>query len=392
MKVRRVKYILIILGALACGAGIYAWMVYNGYLLLNHPSRSQYPVVGVDVSHYQGDIDWPVLSDQDIRFAYIKATEGSSHVDRLFAENWEEAKQTELKVGAYHFFSFDSSGKTQADNFIAQVAGHNGMLPPVLDVEYYADKMVNPPAPEAVRAELQVMLDRLTAYYRITPVIYSTEEVWETYLSGHFEDYPLWIRNVYTKPKIDEEWTFWQYSNRERLDGYRGDEEFIDLNVFAGNEDDWEMWLEENGYEMADMSDSSDLSFDSLILLKSNGATCEPYENYVWSQEWTEYGWLNADNLRIRYELPERYKELPQITYGDDFEILYRDSVTYTSMSVFDDTFELRYRNQEPSILETLEPGTYYISIEVVEQGAYVEAEDEYETTGYECVCRLLIE
>ena len=52
--------------------------------------------------HYQGTIDWPVLAAQDLDFC-IKATEGSSHTDERFAENWEAAKKTELRIGAYHF-------------------------------------------------------------------------------------------------------------------------------------------------------------------------------------------------------------------------------------------------------------------------------------------------
>ena len=57
----------------------YGFCIYNGYLLLNNPSKKQYPVSGIDLSHYQGEVDWPVLAQQNIMFAYIKATEGSSH-------------------------------------------------------------------------------------------------------------------------------------------------------------------------------------------------------------------------------------------------------------------------------------------------------------------------
>ena len=63
------------------------------------------------------------------------------------------------------------------------------MLPPAVDVEYYADKKSNPPDPESVREQLQIMLDRLEEYYHKPPVLYSTEDVWETYLKGHFDEY-----------------------------------------------------------------------------------------------------------------------------------------------------------------------------------------------------------
>ena len=71
--------------------------------------------IGVDVSAYQADIDMNRLKEQNIKFIYIKATEGSNHQDRRFAENWENAEKAGLLSGAYHFFSYDSEGKTQAE-------------------------------------------------------------------------------------------------------------------------------------------------------------------------------------------------------------------------------------------------------------------------------------
>ena len=236
----RILAALVVLAAFA--AGIMAYLIWNGRILLNNPSRTRYPVRGVDVSHYQGEIDWVVLGQQDIDFAYIKATEGSFHIDEKFSQNWSGAALSGLTVGAYHFFSFDSSGDTQADHFIHTVGNRSGMLPPAVDVEYYADKKSNPPDPESVREQLQIMLDRLEEYYHKPPVLYSTEDVWETYLKGHFDEYPLWIRNVVTKPDSQADWCFWQYTNRGRLNGYAGEETFIDLNVFYGDIESWNRW------------------------------------------------------------------------------------------------------------------------------------------------------
>lgn len=233
-----------ILVIVLCGVS-YAICISKGYLFLNNPSPSQHPIAGVDLSHYQGTVDWEILSKEDIQFAYIKATEGSSHVDEQFAANWQQAGKTSLKVGAYHFFSFDSPGETQAMNFITSVGIRDGMLPPAIDVEYYADKRNNPPDSKTVQEQLQAMICQIESYYQTTPVIYATEEVWERYLKGYFDDYPIWIRNVITKPKIQEPWTFWQYTNRARLKGYTGEETFIDLNVFHGSEKQWEQWLTE---------------------------------------------------------------------------------------------------------------------------------------------------
>ena len=101
---------------------------------------------GGDVSSYQGEIDWETLSSQNISFAFIKATEGSSLLDQYFLSHYEQAHKAGLRVGAYHFFSYDSPGETQADHFIASVERQEGMLPPVIDLEFYGDKEKNPPS------------------------------------------------------------------------------------------------------------------------------------------------------------------------------------------------------------------------------------------------------
>ena len=202
-------------------AGIMAHLIWNGRILLNNPSKTRYPVRGVDVSHYQGEIDWKVLGRQDIDFAYIKATEGSSHVDEKFSQNWSESALSGLAVGAYHFFSFDSSGKDQLAHFIQCLPDREGMLPPAVDVEFYGDKAANPPNPADVEQELGTLLEGLEAQYGMVPVIYATEESWNLYIRGRFDRYPLWIRNVKTKPRTEgEPWLLWQYTNRQRLGGY----------------------------------------------------------------------------------------------------------------------------------------------------------------------------
>ena len=86
---------------------------YNGILIFNYPDKKEYKIKGIDVSAYQGDIDWNILSKQGIVFAFIKATEGSSYVDERFKTNYENASKTDLKIGAYHFFSYDSNGEKQ---------------------------------------------------------------------------------------------------------------------------------------------------------------------------------------------------------------------------------------------------------------------------------------
>lgn len=211
-------------------------LLYNGIILFNNPSLVDYPVRGVDISSYQGKIDWDILAVQGIRFVFVKATEGSSFQDERFSYNWQEALNTDLMIGAYHFFSFDSSGQSQAENFIKTVPDLDGCLPPVIDIEYYGDKEKNPPDKEDTVKEIDNFLVVLEEYYGVKPVIYATEETYEQYVKDNYPDYPIWIRNVYKAPVLADGrvWTFWQYSNRGRMQGFLGDQRFIDLNVFNG--------------------------------------------------------------------------------------------------------------------------------------------------------------
>lgn len=231
---------------LVSGGLTVAFLLITGLLVLTKVIRitplfaGRYPVHGVDVSHYQGEIDWEVLSGQDIRFAYIKATEGSRYVDQQFSRNWDQAGQTELLTGAYHFFSFDSSAQTQAELYIRTVGDLSGKLAPVVDVEYYGDKRAHPPDKDAVVAELTGLLQLLEAHYQIRPVIYTTYPFYDRYIAGSFDDYPLWIRNVYYPPDLDGKhpWVFWQYTDTAVMDGYQGDERYIDMDVFCGTEEE----------------------------------------------------------------------------------------------------------------------------------------------------------
>lgn len=236
------------LAALAAAVLLSAGLVcayLNGIFIPNQIRARHYEVRGADVSSYQGDIDWQVLAAQDIQFAYIKATEGSGYADPQFQRNWTDAHQTNLAVGAYHFFSYDSAGATQAENFINTVPVLANDLPPAVDVEFYGDKEKNLPEKGSVKQELQTMLDALEAHYGRKPVIYATEKSYRLYIMGEFEDYDLWIRSVVTAPRTDS-WTFWQYTDRVKLDGYNGKEQFIDINVFSGTQQEWTELLHTN--------------------------------------------------------------------------------------------------------------------------------------------------
>jgi len=242
---RRRRGLLVAAGVVVVALATVAVLLATGTLWPTRTAALRYPVQGVDVSAYQGTIDWDVLAGQDIDFAYLKATEGSSYQDPRFADNWTGAHGTDLLVGAYHFLSVDSPGADQAANVIATVPRQRGDLPVVVDVECYADYCDAPPPADAVHEVLDPLLAAVEEHYGRPAVLYATRDWYERYLADAYPENPIWFRSVATSPDLvdDRDWTFWQWSARERLDGYDGDEQFIDMNAFRGDRSELEQLL-----------------------------------------------------------------------------------------------------------------------------------------------------
>lgn len=228
---RRVRAVLVagVLVALAAFGGILYSRRVPRWL---YPSLVRYPVRGIDVSHHQGAVDWGVVQSEGIHFAFIKASEGTDRRDRRFARNWDNAALAGVARGAYHFFTFCSSGRAQADNFIAAVGGKFGELPAAADVEF-AGNCRRWESIERIREELRIFLDRIEAASGRRPVLYFTADAHDRILSGYFEDYPTWPRSVVFTP-VDlrvGKWLFWQFADDGRVPGISTP---VDMNVFRG--------------------------------------------------------------------------------------------------------------------------------------------------------------
>ena len=224
--------LLVLCAAVLALLGLLRW---RGLLLFaQEADPEQWEVFGVDVSSYQGVVDWPVLAEQGVDFAFLKATEGSALQDRQFSANWAGAFAAGIRAGAYHFLSYDSSGDAQADHFISVVPRTEGMLPPVVDIEFYGAYLTDPPERAAVRAILDPLLARLEEYYGVKPILHVTYRSYYRYLAGgDYGAYPIWCSSPVVFPLVPG-WTFWQYSHTARLPGYYGSQDKIDLNVFRG--------------------------------------------------------------------------------------------------------------------------------------------------------------
>jgi len=196
LRRRRQRRVAISAAAVALKLLVIAALLFTGTLWPTRTAALRYPVQGVDVSAYQGTINWDVLASQDIDFAWIKATEGSSYQDPRFARNWAEAHDTELLVGAYHFLSVDSPGTDQAANVIATVSRNRGDLPVVVDVECYGEYCHTPPPAATVKEALDPLLLAIEEHYGRPAVLYATRDWYEQYLAGSYPDNPIWFRSV----------------------------------------------------------------------------------------------------------------------------------------------------------------------------------------------------
>jgi len=199
-------------------------------------SPEGYEIHGIDVSHYQGTIDWDVLRHHGtidncpIRFVMIKATEGASKVDSKFDENFSQALEYGFTRGAYHFYSVQSAAAQQAHFFISKVKLQNGDLPPVLDVEHKPKDQSDEDFKASVLEWLQIVED----HYGVKPIIYTYYKFKMRYLSDVvFDDYPYWIAHYYVDSvEYQGDWKFWQYTDVGKLPGIKGD---VDFNIYNGS-------------------------------------------------------------------------------------------------------------------------------------------------------------
>lgn len=221
---------------------------FGDYDPVDWPSRkpSQYPVHGIDVSRYQGDIDWKKAKKNGVAFAFIKATEGGDHVDKMFRTNWDNAGKAGVPRGAYHFYYFCRPAMEQARWFIRNVPKDLGALPPVLDMEWNAHSKScrKRPSAQRVKNEMGVFLRMLKAHYGQKPIIYTTVDFYRDNQLALLKGHEFWLRSVAGHPMDvypGQRWSFWQYTGTGKIPGIAGE---TDINAFAGTPDAWRKWVE----------------------------------------------------------------------------------------------------------------------------------------------------
>ena len=202
---------------------------------------SGYQVHGIDVSHYQGDINWKMLEQTrqgqfPIHFIFMKATEGGDYSDDRFTANFDSARAHGFIRGAYHFYNPKTDANKQADFFIQSVKLEPGDLPPVLDIEKKGKDM------KKLQSDLKLWLRKVENHYGVKPIIYASYKFKTRYLNDSvFNTYPYWIAHYYVDSvRYEGDWKFWQHTDVGTLPGI---EEKVDLNVFNGSSTDLQKLL-----------------------------------------------------------------------------------------------------------------------------------------------------
>ncbi len=190
---------------------------------------------GVDLSHWQGDVDFKLLRQAGVKFCFLKFTEGTTHIDKRAITYLRDARTQGLPTGAYHYYQPKYHPIDQAEHFLLTMTGHEGregelMLPTVIDVEVRASSAT-------LRSGILAFCEHVEQARGVTPIIYTSPGFWRSYV-GRWDEcvrFPLWVAHYGTSypsqfhPWV--RWHFWQYTSAGRMPGIAGN---VDLNLFPG--------------------------------------------------------------------------------------------------------------------------------------------------------------
>ena len=217
----------VIIYALCLGTGLLLAIGWYGLLPFYRPALRAGEMYGIDVSSHQQPLDWRKAYADDVRFVYVKATEGSGWQDPAFKEHWQGARAAGLRTGAYHYFSLCSPGKTQAANFLKRLPKDDDMLPPVLDLEF-SPFCPDMPKDTRVWREIDDYIGRVRAATKRPVLLYVGDDFDRQYdIRRHYGDTAYWQLRYLRRPADDRD-KIWQAGNFFFVAGAKG---MVDLNV-----------------------------------------------------------------------------------------------------------------------------------------------------------------
>ncbi|TMP26443.1 hypothetical protein CWB99_19260 [Pseudoalteromonas rubra] len=196
---------------------------------LSNPSAKA--VLGIDVSHYQGVVDWQQVAQTGVQFVYIKATDGITYRDPEFYSHLKGAQAAGLQTGAYHFFEPDDDPIKQADNFMTTVQGLELTLMPMLDVEITSNR-----SSQQISSGVAKFIAAVEQRTGCQTILYSYGDYWQQNLSAQFAGQPFWLADYAASPSVPEQaqaWWLWQYSDSARVPGVKTQ---VDMDVVIAGE------------------------------------------------------------------------------------------------------------------------------------------------------------
>lgn len=188
-------------------------------------------VPGIDVSHFQGTVDWNQVRGAGIVYAFAKATDGITYTDPQFAANWAGMQQAGIFRGAYHFFEPQDDAASQAANYLAAIGTLGSQdLAPALDVE-----VTNGISAPVLWAGVQSWLEQVAQATGRTPLLYTNPSFWNGNAGlSALTSYPLWLADYASSPTLPQGWSrwkFWQYSQSGTVAGISG---AVDRDYYNG--------------------------------------------------------------------------------------------------------------------------------------------------------------
>lgn len=217
-------------------------------------------LLGIDVSRWQGEMDWYKTLSAGAKFAYIRAgscqsADGVCYTDHQFERNAAIAANY-LPIGFYWYFRPNWSPTTQAQYFVGLIGLKKWSLPPVIDVECQGGCN-----PEQIRGAIKIFLYQIYHYLDTDCVIYTRGEWWNRCVADDeaWSDLALWVARYTTlpqpwgnpddkeclKPRNWSAWTIWQFSadGNGRGKEFGAKSESIDLDWYFGDEKQFEYWV-----------------------------------------------------------------------------------------------------------------------------------------------------
>lgn len=216
-------------------------LLYTGRIWFNSPDRKEYPIQGITVSSLHGEVNFNALELGNISFAYLKASEGENFVDEQFKSSWENSKDSTVKTGAYHKFSFSDDGKNQAENFIktvGKISSDGYRLFPAVEITKSGLSLAYSPKKEDVVIELKKFCKAVKDEYGENPIIITGDKFYKEYLQDDFAGYTLWIIDLFSKPDSIN-WKLWCYSPRGKQNGFSNTKNYMNLSAFNGSRQDF---------------------------------------------------------------------------------------------------------------------------------------------------------